>query len=112
MGLAKDSRYENPKLGKLQQVLQNQFQELKSSRGIVFTWTRQSAYSLHEWVVANQALRELGIKSDVLTGAGSSSQTKHMTQVSLQKNVEKPLSHSQFYCKSNWNETPPPKKKD
>ncbi|XP_039198268.1 probable ATP-dependent RNA helicase DHX58 isoform X1 [Crotalus tigris] len=80
LGLAKDSRYENPKLGKLQQVLQNQFQELKSSRGIVFTWTRQSAYSLHEWVLGNQALRELGIKSDVLTGAGSSSQTKHMTQ--------------------------------
>ncbi|XP_058047574.1 ATP-dependent RNA helicase DHX58 isoform X3 [Ahaetulla prasina] len=80
LGLAKDSRYENPKLGKLQQVLQDQFQELKSSRGIVFTWTRQSAYSLHEWVLGNQALQALGIKSDVLTGAGSSSQTKHMTQ--------------------------------
>uniref|UniRef100_A0A098LZ73 RNA helicase n=1 Tax=Hypsiglena sp. JMG-2014 TaxID=1550645 RepID=A0A098LZ73_9SAUR len=79
-GLAKDSRYENPKLGKLQQVLQDQFQELKSSRGIVFTWTRQSAYSLHEWVLGNQALGALGIKSDVLTGAGSSSPTKHMTQ--------------------------------
>ncbi|XP_070612459.1 ATP-dependent RNA helicase DHX58 isoform X1 [Erythrolamprus reginae] len=80
LDLAKDSRYENPKLGKLQQVLQDQFQELKSSRGIVFTWTRQSAYSLHKWVLDNQALCEVGIKSDVLTGAGSSSQTKHMTQ--------------------------------
>uniref|UniRef100_A0A8C5SX60 RNA helicase n=1 Tax=Laticauda laticaudata TaxID=8630 RepID=A0A8C5SX60_LATLA len=82
-------RYENPKLGKLQQVLQDQFQELKSSRGIVFTWTRQSAYSLHEWVLGNQALCALGIKSDVLTGVGSSSQTKHMTQQEQQDVIQR-----------------------
>ncbi|XP_026550870.1 probable ATP-dependent RNA helicase DHX58 isoform X2 [Notechis scutatus] len=89
LGLAKDSRYENPKLGKLQQVLQDQFQELKSSRGIVFTWTRQSAYSLHEWVLGNQALCALGIKSDVLTGVGPSSQTKHMTQQEQQDIIQR-----------------------
>ncbi|KAG8138314.1 putative ATP-dependent RNA helicase DHX58 protein [Naja naja] len=89
LGLAKDIRYENPKLGKLQQVLQDQFQELKSSRGIVFTWTRQSAYSLHEWVLGNQAFHALGIKSGVLTGVGSSSQTKHMTQQEQQDIIQR-----------------------
>ncbi|XP_026577614.1 probable ATP-dependent RNA helicase DHX58 isoform X2 [Pseudonaja textilis] len=89
LALAKDSRYENPKLDKLQQVLQDQFQELKSSRGIVFTWRRQSAYSLHEWVLGNQALCALGIKSDVLTGVGSSSQTKHMTQQEQQDVIQR-----------------------
>ncbi|KAM6436782.1 ATP-dependent RNA helicase DHX58 isoform 2-T5 [Liasis olivaceus] len=80
LALAEDSRYENPKLSKLQQVLRDQFQELKSSRGIVFTRTRHSAYSLHQWVLNNQALCELGIKTDVLIGASSSNQTTHMTQ--------------------------------
>ncbi|XP_025032771.1 probable ATP-dependent RNA helicase DHX58 isoform X2 [Python bivittatus] len=80
LALAEDSHYENPKLSKLQQVLRDQFQELKSSRGIVFTRTRQSAYSLHQWVLDNQALCKLGIKTDVLIGASSSNQTTHMTQ--------------------------------
>uniref|UniRef100_A0A8D2LD73 RNA helicase n=1 Tax=Varanus komodoensis TaxID=61221 RepID=A0A8D2LD73_VARKO len=83
--LAQDSRYENPKLAKLQQVLQEQFQELESSRGIVFTRTRQSAHSLHQWIQDNQALLGLGIKAAVLTGAGYSSQTKHMTQPEQQQ---------------------------
>ncbi|KAJ6660030.1 hypothetical protein lerEdw1_018228 [Lerista edwardsae] len=80
LALAEDERYENPRLHKLHEVLQNQFQELRSSRGIVFTRTRQSAHSLLRWVEDNQALLQLGIKADVLTGAGCSSQTKHMTQ--------------------------------
>ncbi|XP_066489884.1 ATP-dependent RNA helicase DHX58 isoform X2 [Tiliqua scincoides] len=78
--LAEDELYENPRLHKLQEVLQNQFRELRSSRGIVFTRTRQSAHSLLRWVEDNQALLQLGIKADVLTGAGYSNQTKHMTQ--------------------------------
>ncbi|XP_042322697.1 probable ATP-dependent RNA helicase DHX58 isoform X2 [Sceloporus undulatus] len=81
LALAEDRRNENPNLEKLQQVLQEQFQELKESRGIIFTRTRQSAHSLHQWVKDNQALCELGIKAAVLTGAGYSNQTKHMTQI-------------------------------
>ncbi|XP_067325358.1 ATP-dependent RNA helicase DHX58 isoform X2 [Anolis sagrei] len=80
LALAQDKSNENPKLEKLQQVLQEQFQELKGSRGIVFTKTRQSAHSLHQWLQDNQALRELGIKAAFLTGAGYSNQIKHMTQ--------------------------------
>lgn len=79
--LAEDKRYENPRLHKLHEVLQNQFQELKTSRGIVFTRTRQSAHSLFLWIEENQVLLQLGIKAGVLTGAGNSIKTKHMTQV-------------------------------
>ncbi|XP_053114427.1 ATP-dependent RNA helicase DHX58 [Hemicordylus capensis] len=85
---AGDKRYENPKLDKLLQVLRDQFQELQSSRGIVFTRTRQCAHSLHQWVQGNQALRELGIKAAVLTGAGYSNQTKHMTQTEQQNVIQ------------------------
>ncbi|XP_062991041.1 ATP-dependent RNA helicase DHX58 [Elgaria multicarinata webbii] len=80
LALAEDKRYENPKLGKLQQVLQKQFQELESSRAIVFARTRQSAHSLQQWVQDNPALSGLRIKAAVLTGAGYSNQAKHMTQ--------------------------------
>ncbi|XP_061494720.1 ATP-dependent RNA helicase DHX58 isoform X2 [Rhineura floridana] len=89
LALAQDQSYENPNLGKLQKVLQDQFQELKSSQGIVFTRTRQSAHCLHQWVQGNQVLNDLGIKAAVLTGAGFSSQTKHMTQQEQQDVIHK-----------------------
>ncbi|XP_074835035.1 ATP-dependent RNA helicase DHX58 isoform X2 [Carettochelys insculpta] len=78
--LASDSRYENPKLSKLQEILQEQFGSLGRSCGIIFTRTRQSAYALHKWVQENATLARLDIKAAVLTGAGYSNQTKHMTQ--------------------------------
>lgn len=81
LALAKDTRYENPKLDKLQQVLQNQFRADSGSRGIVFVRTRQGAHSLFQWVQDNVDLQQQGIKAAVLTGAGYSTQTKHMTQV-------------------------------
>nr|XP_056702561.1 ATP-dependent RNA helicase DHX58 [Euleptes europaea] len=80
LALAKDARYENPKLDKLQQVLQNQFRGDGGSRGIVFVRTRQGAHSLYQWVLDNVDLQQQGIKAAVLTGAGYSSQAKHMTQ--------------------------------
>uniref|UniRef100_A0A8C3SBN7 RNA helicase n=1 Tax=Chelydra serpentina TaxID=8475 RepID=A0A8C3SBN7_CHESE len=80
LALASDPRYENPKLGKLQEILWEQFQTLGSSRGIIFTKTRQSAHALHKWIQENARLARLGIKAAVLTGAGYSNQTKHMTQ--------------------------------
>uniref|UniRef100_A0A8D0DRS5 RNA helicase n=1 Tax=Salvator merianae TaxID=96440 RepID=A0A8D0DRS5_SALMN len=80
LALAKDKHSENPRLCKLQQVLQGQFLEQKSSQGIVFTRTRQSAHYLHQWIQDNPALSGLGIKAAFLTGAAFSSQTKHMTQ--------------------------------
>ncbi|XP_009870598.1 PREDICTED: probable ATP-dependent RNA helicase DHX58, partial [Apaloderma vittatum] len=43
--LAGDRRYENPRLGKLEEILREHFQPLGASRGIVFTKTRQSAHS-------------------------------------------------------------------
>lgn len=79
---ARDQRYENPRLGKLEQILQEHFQPPGTSRGIVFTKTRQSAHSLLSWLQDTAALRGEHIRAAVLTGAGYSNQTRHMTQVS------------------------------
>ncbi|XP_071433295.1 ATP-dependent RNA helicase DHX58 isoform X2 [Pithys albifrons albifrons] len=76
--LAGDQRYENPRLGKLEEILREHFQPLGTSRGIVFTKTRQSAHSLLSWLQGTATLH--GIRAAVLTGAGYSNQTRHMTQ--------------------------------
>lgn len=80
--LAGDQRYENPKLGKLEEILREHFQPLGTSRGIVFTKTRQSAHSLLSWLQDTAVLCGQHIKAAVLTGAGYSNQTRRMTQVS------------------------------
>ncbi|NWX09723.1 DHX58 helicase, partial [Caloenas nicobarica] len=77
---AGDRRYENPRLGKLEQILREHFQPLGTSRGIVFTKTRQSAHSLLSWLQDTAALCGEHIRAAVLTGAGYSNQTRHMTQ--------------------------------
>ncbi|XP_029820309.1 probable ATP-dependent RNA helicase DHX58 [Manacus vitellinus] len=78
--LAGDQRYENPSLGKLEEILRDHFQPLGASRGIVFTKTRQSAHSLLSWLQGTATLRGQHIRAAVLTGAGYSNQTRHMTQ--------------------------------
>ncbi|NXK41309.1 DHX58 helicase, partial [Piprites chloris] len=72
--------YENPMLGKLEKILQDHFQPLGASRGIVFTKTRQSAHSLLSWLQGTATLCGQHIRAAVLTGAGYSNQTRHMTQ--------------------------------
>ncbi|KGL74527.1 putative ATP-dependent RNA helicase DHX58, partial [Tinamus guttatus] len=86
--LARDQQYENPRLGKLEEILQEQFQAPGTSRGIVFTRTRQCAHSLHSWLKDTASLRGLDIRAAVLTGAGYSNQTKHMTQNEQQEVIE------------------------
>ncbi|XP_048172796.1 probable ATP-dependent RNA helicase DHX58 isoform X2 [Corvus hawaiiensis] len=76
--LAGDQRYENPRLGKLEGILREHFEPLGTSRGIVFTKTRQSAHSLLSWLQTTATLQH--IRATVLTGAGYSNQTRHMTQ--------------------------------
>ncbi|XP_054252831.1 ATP-dependent RNA helicase DHX58 [Indicator indicator] len=76
--LTRDQRYENPRLSKLEEILREHFQPLGTSRGIVFTKTRQSAHSLLSWLQDTAALQH--IRAAVLTGAGYSNQTKAMTQ--------------------------------
>ncbi|XP_068923781.1 ATP-dependent RNA helicase DHX58 isoform X3 [Petaurus breviceps papuanus] len=78
--VASDARFENPKLKDLEKILQEQFSTLGPSRGIIFTRTRQSAHALLLWLQEQPRLRQLGIRAQVLTGAGHSSQTTHMTQ--------------------------------
>nr|XP_013801852.1 PREDICTED: probable ATP-dependent RNA helicase DHX58 [Apteryx mantelli mantelli] len=86
--LARNQKYENPRLSKLEEILQEQFQSLGTSRGIVFTRTRQSAHSLRSWLKDTASLRGLDIRAAVLTGAGYSNQTKHMTQNEQQDVIE------------------------
>ncbi|NWW93321.1 DHX58 helicase, partial [Rhynochetos jubatus] len=78
--LAGDRRYENPRLDKLEEILREHFQPLGTSRGIIFTKTRQSAHSLLSWLQDTATLCRHHIRAAVLTGAGYSSQTRHMTQ--------------------------------
>lgn len=81
LALAGCQRYENPRLSKLEEILRENFQPQGSSRGIVFTKTRQSAHSLLSWLQDAAELSGQHIRAAVLTGAGYSNQTKHMTQV-------------------------------
>lgn len=77
--LAEDSRYENPKMFKLESTLLKQFGPDVQSRGIIFSKTRKSIRCLNEWVLTNKALQDAGIKAAILTGAGSGG--TYMTQV-------------------------------
>lgn len=77
--LAGDSRYENPKMFKLESVLLKQFGPHVQSRGILFCKTRKSTHCLKDWVLTNKALQEAGIKAAILTGAGNG--INYMTQV-------------------------------
>lgn len=77
--LAGDSRYENPKMSKLESVLLNQFGPTVQSRGILFCKTRKSTHCLDDWVCTNKALQEAGVKAAILTGAGNG--ISYMTQV-------------------------------
>ncbi|XP_042360665.1 probable ATP-dependent RNA helicase DHX58 [Plectropomus leopardus] len=69
--LARDSRYENPKMAKLQSTLLEQFSPDKNSLGILFSKTRKSIHCLNDWVLTNDVLQEAGIKAAILTGAGN-----------------------------------------
>ncbi|XP_035472470.1 probable ATP-dependent RNA helicase DHX58 [Scophthalmus maximus] len=76
--LARDARYENPKMAKLESVLLKQFGPGVQSRGILFCKTRKSTHCLNDWVLTNRALQAAGIEADILTGAGNG--ITYMTQ--------------------------------
>ncbi|KAH0514745.1 Interferon-induced helicase C domain-containing protein 1 [Microtus ochrogaster] len=79
--LAENPKYENEKLIKLRNTILEQFTKSEeSSRGIIFTKTRQSTYALSQWITENEKLAEVGIKAHHLIGAGHSSEVKPMTQ--------------------------------
>ncbi|XP_036307465.1 probable ATP-dependent RNA helicase DHX58 isoform X2 [Pipistrellus kuhlii] len=80
---------ENPKLEMLEQILQDQFGGPGSPRGIIFTRTRQSAHSLLLWLRQQPGLRTVDIRAELLIGAGSSSQSAHMTQKEQQEVIRK-----------------------
>ncbi|OCT59844.1 probable ATP-dependent RNA helicase DHX58 [Xenopus laevis] len=86
--LAEDIRFENPKLTKLEEILEDQFQISSGSRGIIFTRTRQSTHSLHKWISSKHSFQIMGVKTAPLTGAGYSNQSKHMTQNEQRETIE------------------------
>ncbi|XP_072502589.1 ATP-dependent RNA helicase DHX58 isoform X3 [Notamacropus eugenii] len=87
--VASDAHFANPKLENLEQILQEQFSTPEPSRGIIFTRTRQSAHALLLWLQEQPRLQQLGIRAQVLTGAGHSSQTPHMTQREQQEVIQR-----------------------
>lgn len=76
---------DNPKLEVLEQILQEQFRSLHKPRGLIFTRTRQSAHSLLLWLQQQPGLQTMDIRAELLIGAGSSSQSTHMTQKEQQE---------------------------
>ncbi|XP_055008927.1 probable ATP-dependent RNA helicase DHX58 [Boleophthalmus pectinirostris] len=76
--LAQDLSCENPKMGKLESTLLNQFGADKKSKGILFTKTRKSVHCLYDWIMGNEVLQRAGIKAAPLIGAGNG--ISHMTQ--------------------------------
>lgn len=79
--IALKKEYENPKLDTLANILHDRF-VVPNSQGIIFTKTRQSAHALYGWIKNCEQLKGPDIRAKCLTGAGVSSLTKHMTQVS------------------------------
>uniref|UniRef100_A0A8D1NI98 RNA helicase n=1 Tax=Sus scrofa TaxID=9823 RepID=A0A8D1NI98_PIG len=79
---------ENPKLEVLKEILQKQFKGPKSPRGIIFTRTRQSAHSLLLWLQQQPSLQTVDIRAQLLIGAGNSSQSTPMTQMTQRDQQE------------------------
>lgn len=80
---------ENPKLVTLEQILKEQFGSPGSHRGIIFTRTRQSAFSLLLWLQQQPGLQAMHIQAQMLIGAGSSSLNTHMTQKGQHEVIQK-----------------------
>ncbi|XP_044153719.1 probable ATP-dependent RNA helicase DHX58 [Bufo gargarizans] len=87
--LSRNMKYENPKLTRLEEILKEHFQDSSNSQGIIFTRTRQNTHSLLGWINSNDSLKSFNIKAEVLTGAGFSNQSKHMTQNEQKEVIEK-----------------------
>eukprot|EP00069_Balaena_mysticetus_P003667 bmy_16691T0 len=79
---------ENPKLAVLEEILQKQFRGPDSPRGIIFTRTRQSAHSLLLWVQQQPGLQTVDIRPQLLIGAGNSSQSTQMIQMTQRDQQE------------------------
>ncbi|XP_051014585.1 ATP-dependent RNA helicase DHX58 [Acomys russatus] len=79
---------ENPKLERLEEILLSQFGGPNNPRGIIFTKTRQSAYSLLLWLQQQPGLQTVDVKPQMLIGAGNTSQSTHMTQKDQQEVIQ------------------------
>ncbi|XP_029340046.1 probable ATP-dependent RNA helicase DHX58 isoform X1 [Mus caroli] len=79
---------ENPKLEMLERILLKQFGSPGHTRGIIFTRTRQTASSLLLWLQQQPCLQTVGIKPQMLIGAGNTSQSTHMTQKDQQEVIQ------------------------
>ena len=60
------ARIDNPLLLRLEEILEQNFQQVPSSKGIVFVETKNEATSIHRWITLRPKLRN--IRADVITG--------------------------------------------
>ncbi|XP_054614340.1 probable ATP-dependent RNA helicase DHX58 isoform X2 [Dunckerocampus dactyliophorus] len=81
--LARDPRYENPKMAQLEATLLRILRPSVESRGILFSKTRRSTSCLMDWVLRNASLQEAGIKPAILIG--TTSMTQHEQRSTIQK---------------------------
>ena len=70
---------ENPLLGKLENILYENFKEKEDSRGLVFVRTRLEARAMSKWISNNSRLTDVGIRPGMLTGHASKKK-ESMTQ--------------------------------
>ena len=62
---------ENPLLGKLENILYENFKEKEDSRGLVFVRTRLEARAMSKWISNCSRLTDVGIRPGMLTGHAS-----------------------------------------
>ncbi|XP_056404807.1 ATP-dependent RNA helicase DHX58-like isoform X2 [Hyla sarda] len=86
--LCRITRYENPKLKMLEEILKKNFQDSSGSSGIIMTPTRHTAHSLFGWIQSISSLRGLNIKAAVFLASGFSHQSNYMVQNDQNEVVE------------------------
>ena len=72
---------ENPMLRGIEQILVENFSEVKESRAILFVRTKKHTDALKEWILENCVLKELGVRPGILTGHSSERGSGGMTKV-------------------------------
>ena len=80
---------ENPMLRGIEQILVENFSEVKESRAILFVRTKKHTDALKEWILENCVLKDLGIRPGILTGHSSDKGSGGMTKVEQTEALKK-----------------------
>ena len=80
---------ENPMLSGIEQILVENFSEVKGSCAILFVRAKKHTDALKEWILENCVLKELGIRPGILTGHSSDRGSGGMTKVEQTEALKK-----------------------